>query len=141
MLAAAPEQFPRLQADGLQLPFPDATLDGATCGFALRNFTDLRATLAELARVIRPGGRIALLEVAEPPNPLLRIGHAIYFNRVVPVVGGLLSDGDAYAYLPRSVAYLPSPPELMEMLREVGFSHTRRVLLSGGIAQLLTGTR
>jgi demethylmenaquinone methyltransferase/2-methoxy-6-polyprenyl-1,4-benzoquinol methylase len=141
MLTAAPEQFPRLQADGLQLPFPDATLDGGTCGFALRNFTDLRATLAELARVIRPGGRIALLEVAEPPNPLLRVGHAIYFNRVVPVVGGLLSDGDAYAYLPRSVAYLPSPPELMEMLREVGFSHTRRVLLSGGIAQLLTGTR
>ena len=141
MLAAAPEPFPRLQADGLDLPFPDASLDGATCGFALRNFTDLRATLAELARVVRPGGRIALLEVAEPPNPLLRAGHSIYFRRVVPVVGGLLSDGDAYAYLPRSVAYLPPAAEMMDMLGDLGFTHRRRVLLSGGIAQLITGTR
>jgi demethylmenaquinone methyltransferase/2-methoxy-6-polyprenyl-1,4-benzoquinol methylase len=141
MLAAAPDPFPRLQADGLALPLPDASVDGATCGFALRNFTDLRATLAELARVVRPDGRIALLEVAEPPNPILRAGHAVYFRRIVPIVGGLLSDGDAYAYLPRSVAYLPSAAEMLAMLEELGFTHLRRNLLSGGIAQLITATR
>jgi demethylmenaquinone methyltransferase/2-methoxy-6-polyprenyl-1,4-benzoquinol methylase len=141
MLAAAPHPFPRVQADGLALPLPDSSVDGATCGFALRNFTDLRATIAELARVIRPDGRIALLEVAEPPNPVMRFGHSVYFNRIVPIVGGLLSDGDAYSYLPRSVAYLPEPEELTDMLGEVGFTHVRRTLLSGGISQLLTGSR
>ena len=141
MLAAAPVAFPRLQADGSALPLADASVDGATCGFALRNFTDLDATLSELARVIRPGGRMALLEVAEPPNPLMRFGHGIYFNKVVPKVGGLLSDGDAYAYLPRSVAYLPDPEEMVAAIGRTGFTHVRRTLLSGGIAQLLTGTR
>jgi demethylmenaquinone methyltransferase/2-methoxy-6-polyprenyl-1,4-benzoquinol methylase len=141
MLASAPRPFPRLQGDGLALPLHDASVDGATCGFALRNFTDLRATLAELARIIRPGGRIALLEVAEPPNPILRAGHAVYFRRIVPIVGGLLSDGDAYAYLPRSVAYLPPAAEMLGMLDELGFTHLRRNLLSGGIAQLITATR
>ncbi len=141
MLAAAPEPFPRVQADGLALPLPDRAVDGATCGFALRNFTDLTGTLQELGRVVRPRGRIALLEVAEPPNPIVRAGHSLYFKRIVPVVGGLLSDADAYAYLPRSVAYLPPPAELLDALRGCGFSHVRRTLLSGGIAQLLTGTR
>jgi demethylmenaquinone methyltransferase / 2-methoxy-6-polyprenyl-1,4-benzoquinol methylase len=141
MLAAAPEQFRRLQGDGSAMPFPDASLDGATCGFALRNFTDLGGTFAELARIIRPGGRIALLEVAEPPNPVLRTGHGVYFGKVVPLVGGLLSDPDAYRYLPRSVAYLPEPEEMLAMLADCGFSHLRRSLLSGGIAQLVTATR
>lgn len=141
MLAAAPSGFPRVQADGSRLPFPDQAFDGATCGFALRNFTDLRATLGDLARVLRPGGRMALLEVAEPPNPLMRWGHGLYFGQVVPRVGGLLSDPDAYRYLPRSVEYLPEPGELLEMVRGHGFTHVRRTLLSGGIAQLITGTR
>ena len=141
MLAAAPEPFPRVQADGTALPLPDASLDGATCGFALRNFTDLDATLAELARVVRPGGRIALLEVAEPPNALVRWGHGIYFNAVVPRIGALLSDGDAYAYLPRSVAYLPPTEELLARIAHVGFSSVTRQLLSGGIAQLIWATR
>jgi demethylmenaquinone methyltransferase/2-methoxy-6-polyprenyl-1,4-benzoquinol methylase len=141
MLAAAPEPFPRVQADGTALPLPDASLDGVTCGFALRNFTDLDATLAELARVVRPGGRIALLEVAEPPNPLVRWGHGIYFNAVVPRIGALLSDGDAYAYLPRSVAYLPPTEELLGRIAEAGFASVTRQLLSGGIAQLIWATR
>jgi demethylmenaquinone methyltransferase / 2-methoxy-6-polyprenyl-1,4-benzoquinol methylase len=141
MLAAAPERFRRLQGDGSAMPFPDASLDGATCGFALRNFTDLKATFVELARIIRPGGRVALLEVAEPPNPVLRSGHGVYFGKVVPLVGGLLSDPDAYRYLPRSVAYLPPPEEMLGMLADCGFSHLRRTLLSGGIAQLVTATR
>jgi demethylmenaquinone methyltransferase / 2-methoxy-6-polyprenyl-1,4-benzoquinol methylase len=141
MLAAAPRPFPRLQGDGSAMPFGDASVDGLTCGFALRNFTDLGATFDEIARVVRPGGRIALLEVAEPPNPLLRFGHGIYFGRVVPRVGGLLSDPDAYRYLPRSVAYLPEPAEMLEALGSAGFTHVKRTLLSVGIAQLITATR
>ena len=141
MLTAAPTPFPRVQADGAALPFPDGALDGATCGFALRNFTDLAATVAELGRVVRPGGRLALLEVAEPPNPLMRMGHGIYFGRVVPVIGGILSNGRAYSYLPRSVEYLPEPAELLDVVRTGGFRDVDRTLLSGGIAQLITATR
>lgn len=141
MLAAAARPFARVQADGSALPVPDASVDGLTCGFALRNFTDLGATFAEMARVVRPGGRIALLEVATPPNPVLRFGHSIYFGQVVPRIGAALSDGDAYRYLPRSVAYLPDPDEMLRMLSELGFTHVRRTLLSVGISQLITATR
>lgn len=141
MLAAAPEPFPRVQADGCHLPLADGSVDGATCGFALRNFTDLDRTLAEVARVVRPGGRIALLEVAEPPNALMAFGHRIYFNEVVPRVGGLISDGDAYAYLPRSVAYLPPTEELLGRIAAAGFGSVTRQLLSGGVAQLIWATR
>lgn len=141
MLAAARTNAPLVQADALGLPFPDASADGATCGFALRNFVDLNAFLVELARVVRPGGRIALLEVAEPANPVLRAGHGLYFGKVVPRIGALLSDGSAYRYLPRSVEYLPPPAELLEMVRVAGFADATRVALSGGISQLLAGTR
>jgi demethylmenaquinone methyltransferase/2-methoxy-6-polyprenyl-1,4-benzoquinol methylase len=134
----------------LQLPAGARVLDlaagtgdlcGVTCGFALRNFVDLGGFFTELGRVVRPGGRMALLEVAEPANPLLRAGHGIYFGKVVPRIGALLSDADAYRYLPKSVAYLPEPPAVLGMLRDAGFPDARRALLSGGIAQLLTGTR
>ena len=141
MLAAAPRPFPRAQADALDLPLAEAVLDGVTCGFALRNFAELPRFFAELARVVRPGGRIALLEVAEPPNPVMRFGHGIYFGSVVPLVGGLLSDRNAYRYLPKSVAYLPQPDDMMAMLARSGFSDARRQLLSGGISQLITATR
>lgn len=141
MLAAARTDAPLVQADILRLPVADAAADGATCGFALRNLVDLEAFFAELARAVRPGGRIALLEVATPPNPLMRVGHAVYFGRVVPVIGGLLSDAPAYRYLPRSVAYLPAPPRLLAMIAGAGFSDATRTLLSGGISQLLVATR
>jgi demethylmenaquinone methyltransferase / 2-methoxy-6-polyprenyl-1,4-benzoquinol methylase len=141
MLAAAPVPFPRVQGDGAALPFPDATVDGVTCGFALRNFTDLDGTFAELARIVRPGGRIALLEVSTPPNPVLRFGHGIYFGQVVPRIGAALSDGDAYRYLPRSVQYLPEPEEMLGSLEGCGFTHVKRTLLTVGISQLLTATR
>jgi demethylmenaquinone methyltransferase/2-methoxy-6-polyprenyl-1,4-benzoquinol methylase len=141
MLAAAPHPFPRAQADVLALPLPDDAVDGATCGFALRNFVALDPFLAELARVVRPGGRIALLEVAEPPNPVLRFGHGLYFGKVVPVVGGLLSDGAAYRYLPKSVAYLPPTEELLAMVTAAGFDDVDRRLFSVGISQLITATR
>jgi demethylmenaquinone methyltransferase/2-methoxy-6-polyprenyl-1,4-benzoquinol methylase len=141
MLAAAHTPAPLLQGDALRLSLADASVDGATCGFALRNFVALEPFLASLARVVRPGGRIALLEVATPPNRLLRWGHSVYFGRVVPRIGALLSDGAAYRYLPKSVAYLPAATTLVDMVRSAGFEDARRDLLSAGIAQLITGTR
>lgn len=141
MLAAARTSAPLIQADALALPVPDGSIDGVTCGFALRNFVDLGQFFTELARVVRPGGRIALLEVAEPTNPILRVGHAAYFGRIVPLIGGVLSDRSAYRYLPKSVAYLPEPATMLAMLSDAGFVDVRRELLSTGIAQLLTGRR
>lgn len=141
MLAADRSGAPRVQGDVLRLPFPDASVDGVACGFALRNFVDLGRFFDEVARVVKPGGRIALLDVATPANPVLRVGHSVYFGKVVPKVGALLSDGAAYRYLPRSVAYLPEPAEMMARLEAAGFPGATRRLLSGGITQLLTGTR
>ncbi len=141
MLAAATTAAPLVRSDALRLGVRDASLDGATCGFALRNLTSLEPFLAELARVLRPGARIALLEVAEPANPLLRAGHRLYFGKVVPAVGSLLSSRSAYRYLPESVAYLPEAPVLLAQLAEAGFGALDRTLLSGGIAQLITATR
>jgi demethylmenaquinone methyltransferase/2-methoxy-6-polyprenyl-1,4-benzoquinol methylase len=141
MLTNARAEAPLVEADILRLPLPDGVADGATSGFALRNVVSLSGLFSELARVIRPSGRIALLETSKPDNPVLRFGHAIYFRRIVPLIGGLLSDRSAYAYLPRSTAYLPSPDEMVRMLRDAGFEDARRVQLSGGIVQLLLGTR
>jgi demethylmenaquinone methyltransferase/2-methoxy-6-polyprenyl-1,4-benzoquinol methylase len=141
MLAADRSGVPRVQADVLTLPFPAGVADGVTCGFALRNLVDLGRFFDEVARVTRPGGRVAFLEVATPPNPVLRAGHAVYFGSVVPVVGGLLSDRAAYRYLPRSVAYLPPSAELLARLGAAGFADVDRTLLSRGIAQLITATR
>jgi demethylmenaquinone methyltransferase/2-methoxy-6-polyprenyl-1,4-benzoquinol methylase len=141
MLRADRSGAPRVQADVLRLPVRPGGLDGVTCGFALRNLVALGPFFAELARAVRPGGRIALLDVATPPNPVLRAGHAVYFGRVVPLVGAALSDGAAYRYLPRSVAYLPPPAEMLATLESAGFELVERRLLSGGITQLVTGTR
>jgi demethylmenaquinone methyltransferase / 2-methoxy-6-polyprenyl-1,4-benzoquinol methylase len=141
MLAAARTDAPLLQGDALALPVAAGSVDGVTCGFALRNLVALEPFFAELGRVLRPGGRIALLDVAQPRNPVLRWGHSIYFGRVVPRIGGLLSDPAAYRYLPRSVAYLPAGDAMVAMLRAAGFPDAERRLLSGGITQLLVGTR
>jgi demethylmenaquinone methyltransferase/2-methoxy-6-polyprenyl-1,4-benzoquinol methylase len=141
MLAHARTSAPLVQGDGLRLPLADGGVDGGVSGFALRNFVALEPVLAELARVLRRGGRIALLDVATPANPVVRTGHAVYFGHVVPRIGGLLSDGAAYRYLPRSVAYLPPVAELLDLVRGGGFDAVERRLLSGGIAQLITATR
>ena len=141
MLAADRSGSPRAQADILKLPVGTASVDGLTCGFALRNLVDLGAFFSEAARVVRPGGRIALLDVGVPHNPLVRFGNSIYFGRVVPLIGRLLSDGAAYRYLPRSVAYLPPREDLVAMLRERGFSDAIHHQLSGGLTQLMTATR
>ncbi|MBU3703581.1 MAG: ubiquinone/menaquinone biosynthesis methyltransferase [Ilumatobacteraceae bacterium] len=141
MLSADRSGEPRVQSDILRLPLPDASVDGATCGFALRNLVDLRSFFDELARVVKPGGRIALLDVGIPHNPVIRFGNNIYFGKVVPRIGALLSDGPAYRYLPKSVAYLPPRDELLASVRAAGFADAVHEQLSGGLTQLLTGTR
>ena len=128
-------------SDALNLAFSDNSFDAVTCGFALRNFTDLNPVFIELARVLRPGGRVALLEVARPSSLILRAGHSIYFNKVVPLIGGLLSDKKAYRYLPASVSYLPPPATIIELLVKAGFSSISHTLLTTGAAQLFTATK
>lgn len=141
MLAADRSGEPRVQGDILRLPVPDGAVDGVTCGFALRNLTDLPVFFDELARAVRPGGRIALLDVGIPHNKVIRWGNDIYFGKIVPKIGAVLSDGAAYRYLPKSVAYLPSPDEMVTMLQNSGFTPVAHRDLSGGLTQLLTATR
>lgn len=141
MLANDRSGAPRAQADILRLPVPDSSVDGIICGFALRNLVDLDQFFVECARVIRPGGRVALLDVGIPHNRLIRFGNDIYFGKVVPRIGALLSDGPAYRYLPKSVAYLPERSVLVEKLRAAGFPDATHDQLSGGLTQLMVGTR
>jgi demethylmenaquinone methyltransferase / 2-methoxy-6-polyprenyl-1,4-benzoquinol methylase len=141
MLAANDRAAPVVEADGRHLPFGDGAFDGLVCGYALRNFSDLAGTLAEAARVVRPGGRLAVLEVDAPASRVLRAGYDVWFRRAVPVLGAVLSDRDAYAYLPRSVAYLPPAPALRRLLREAGFSGVGIRPLAGGLSQLVVATR
>ena len=122
------------------LPVRDDAFDGVTCGFALRNVVALDPLFAECARVLKPGGRFAFLEVAEPECAVVRAGHRVYFRHVVPFVGGLLSDRAAYRYLPDSTVYLPPPDELTARLTAAGFTDVSRRLLGLGAAQLLCGT-
>jgi demethylmenaquinone methyltransferase/2-methoxy-6-polyprenyl-1,4-benzoquinol methylase len=150
MLASARTSVPLVRGDALGLAVRTGALDGIVCGFALRNFTALAPMLAECARVLRPGGRIAFLEVDTPSSVWLRLGHRVWFGGAVPLIGGFLSAtsgkprapvADAYRYLPRSVAYLPSEAELLALIAGAGFSAVGKDPLSGGIAQLLTASR
>jgi demethylmenaquinone methyltransferase/2-methoxy-6-polyprenyl-1,4-benzoquinol methylase len=141
MLRHATTSAQVVHADALKLPLADESVDGIVSGFALRNFAGLEPIFAELARVTRSGGRVALLDVSVPSNPVLRAGHSVYFGHVVPRIGAVFSDREAYRYLPKSVAYLPDPPRMLAMLEDAGFQLVQRRLLSGGITQLLTATR
>jgi demethylmenaquinone methyltransferase/2-methoxy-6-polyprenyl-1,4-benzoquinol methylase len=141
MLAADHSKAPRVQADILRLPIATQSVDGVTCGFALRNLVDLDVFFHEIARVTKSGGRIALLDVSTPTNPLIRWGNSVYFGKLVPRIGGLLSNRAAYNYLPKSVAYLPSPEQLVAMLQNAGFEHVRHEQLSGGLTQLMHATK
>jgi demethylmenaquinone methyltransferase/2-methoxy-6-polyprenyl-1,4-benzoquinol methylase len=136
---AVPAAF--VQADGARLPLREASVQGAVCGFALRNFVKLSEIFDELGRVVAPGGRIALLEVDRPRSAWLRAGHSFYFDRVVPFVGGLLSDRDAYRYLPESTVYLPPEDEMRALLARAGFPGAERRSLLLGAVQLVTAPR
>jgi demethylmenaquinone methyltransferase / 2-methoxy-6-polyprenyl-1,4-benzoquinol methylase len=141
MLAHAHTTAPLVLADALAAPFGPGVFHGAVSGFALRNVVDLGVLFAELARVVRAGGRISLLDLGEPEAGLLRLGHRYWSNYAVPLVGSALSDAEAYRYLPRSFAYLPPPAEMVKMLEHAGFGAVEHELLSGGISQLYVATR
>ncbi len=141
MLARARRKAPGLewvQGDLLALPFADAAFDAATVGFGIRNVADLELSLRELRRVLRAGGRLAILEIT-PPRGILRPFFSLWFERVVPVLGKLLPGGAAYAYLPASVRRFPAAEELAELMTEAGFGDVRFRLLGGSIVALHTG--
>ena len=128
--------------DSLRLPFRDASFDGATVGFGVRNLSDLRVGFGDLARVLRPDARLVILEFTDPPNPLLRRLYHFYFHRILPVVGRVVSGHPwAYSYLPESVKEFPGPAELVALLRDAGFRDVEWRFLTGGIAAIHVGVR
>jgi demethylmenaquinone methyltransferase/2-methoxy-6-polyprenyl-1,4-benzoquinol methylase len=141
MLSFAGGGLPLVLADASQSPFPGSAFDGAVSGFALRNVVDLGALFAELARIVRPQGRIALLDMAEPENQVLRLGHTLWAKRIVPLIGSALSDPSAYHYLPRSLEYLPPPQRIVGLLEEAGFHAVERRPMALGATQLYVATR
>ncbi len=130
-----------VQADGAALPLADASVDAVSCGFAVRNFADLDAVLRECARVLRPGGRLGLLEVDSPRSRWLRLGHRLHFEALVPRIGALLSDREAYRYLPASAAYLPDDAELRERLAAAGFGGVEKRSHAAGAVQAVVAVR
>jgi demethylmenaquinone methyltransferase/2-methoxy-6-polyprenyl-1,4-benzoquinol methylase len=128
--------------DALQLPFADNTFDAITTGFVMRNVTDIAGSLREMYRVTRPGGMMACLEVSRPTNPLLRLGHRIYFEQIVPWIGAIVNhDHRAYTYLPQSAQLLPPPDELAQMMRDAGWAHVSYRLRSLGAVALHLGAK
>ena len=122
-----------LEADVMQLPFPDATFDGATMGFSMRNVVDIVTTLRETRRVLKPGARFVNLDVSKAPNPLFRRLFELYFYRLVPLVGGLVGGSKAaYSYLPNSLTNYPDADELRRRFETAGFHDVRYVRLGGG---------
>ena len=141
MLQNARTKSPLSQGDLLALPVASGSVDGAVCGYALRNLVDLQPFFAELQRVIRVGGSLGLLYIQPPENRILRAGFSLYFDRIVPRIGGLLSDKSAYSYLPKSVSYLPPKDVILQQLQEAGLSEVHHRQLSGGLSQLITARR
>jgi demethylmenaquinone methyltransferase/2-methoxy-6-polyprenyl-1,4-benzoquinol methylase len=143
MLERAREKEPSVPfewADALQLPYEDDSFDAATVGFGARNFTDLGRGLAEMVRVVKPGGRVVVLEITTPQRPPLSTFFSFWFDRAVPALGRLAGDPDAYAYLPNSVKRFPGPAELAAELERAGLEEIRWVLTAGGIIALHAGT-
>jgi demethylmenaquinone methyltransferase/2-methoxy-6-polyprenyl-1,4-benzoquinol methylase len=128
-----------VQGDALALPFEDGSFDAATIGFGVRNLDDLAAGLRELRRVLRPGGRLGVLEITRPRGPL-RVFYSLWFDRIVPLLGKVLPGGAAYTYLPASVRRFPGPEELARLLEESGFGSVTYRVFAGGIVALHTGT-
>jgi demethylmenaquinone methyltransferase / 2-methoxy-6-polyprenyl-1,4-benzoquinol methylase len=134
-----PVEFGR--ADALDLPYGDASFDAVTVGFGARNLADLEKGLAEMARVLRPGGRLVILEITRPQREPLAGFYSLWFDRVVPMIGTFAGDSDAYSYLPSSVRSFPDPERLAGMIDEVGFDRIRWLLLAGGIIAIHSAIR
>ncbi len=126
-----------ISGDAANLPVADKVASIVTCGFALRNFVSLPPVWSEFSRVLRTGGKLAILEVDRPENTLIRWFHSLYFDGIVPALGGLVSDREAYRYLPRSTKYLPGSRELFRQLHQAGFTDIHREVLFLGSAQLI----
>jgi demethylmenaquinone methyltransferase / 2-methoxy-6-polyprenyl-1,4-benzoquinol methylase len=137
--AAGAVRFER--GDALALEYPDGSFDAATVGFGARNFGDLGRGLAEMARVVRPGGRVVILEITTPTRPPLSTFFSLWFDRVVPVLGRVAADSEAYEYLPRSVKRFPGPGRLGALMSDAGLGDVRWILTAGGIIALHHGTR
>ena len=143
MLERARAKAPQIrfeQADALALPYPDDAFDAATVGFGARNFSDLGRGLAEMARVVRPGGRVVVLEITTPTRPPLSTFFSLWFDRIVPLVGRLAGDPDAYSYLPNSVKRFPGPRDLAAEMERAGMGELHWILTGGGIIALHVGT-
>jgi len=134
--------IPFVEGDALNLPFRDKSFDGVTIAFGLRNLASLEGGLRELRRILRPGGTVAVLEFSKPQTPVLRTLFRVYFTKLLPLLGGLISGSkSAYEYLPDSVSRFPDQASLAALLKEVGFTEVTFQNLTGGIAALHIGRR
>lgn len=144
MLMRARAKAPQLRwevANAMDLPYADDSFDAATVGFGARNFSDLPRGLSEMARVVRPGGRVVVLEITVPTRPPLSSFFSIWFDRVVPALGHFAADPDAYTYLPSSVKRFPAPAALAAEMTRAGLTDVRWILTAGGIIALHVGVK
>jgi demethylmenaquinone methyltransferase/2-methoxy-6-polyprenyl-1,4-benzoquinol methylase len=128
-------------ADALELPYDGERYDAVTVGFGVRNLADLDRGLREMARVLKPGGRLVILEITQPTRPPLSLFYSLWFDRIVPLLGAFSSSPEAYSYLPESVRSFPSPRGLAEKMDDAGFVGIRYTVLAGGIIAIHSGTR
>jgi demethylmenaquinone methyltransferase/2-methoxy-6-polyprenyl-1,4-benzoquinol methylase len=129
-----------VQGNALELPFGDGEFDAATVGFGARNVVDLEGGIAEMARVVRPGGRVVVLEITTPRRPPLSWFYAVWFDRIVPVLGTVAGDRDAYTYLPDSVRRFPPADQLAALMHRAGLREVRYLILAGGIIAIHSGS-
>jgi demethylmenaquinone methyltransferase / 2-methoxy-6-polyprenyl-1,4-benzoquinol methylase len=144
MLGLARRKAPRLRfewGNALELPYPDGGFDAATVGFGARNFSDLARGLSEMARVVRPGGRVVVLEITTPRRPPLSTFYRVWFDRIVPLLGRLTGESVAYSYLPSSVRRFPPPEGLAAAMAGAGLRDIRWILTAGGIIAIPVGTK
>jgi demethylmenaquinone methyltransferase / 2-methoxy-6-polyprenyl-1,4-benzoquinol methylase len=144
MLALARRKAPALRfewGNALELPYPDDGFDAATVGFGARNFSDLDRGLREMARVVRPGGRVVVLEITTPRRPPLSTFYRVWFDRIVPLLGRLTGESVAYSYLPSSVRRFPEPEGLAAAMARAGLREIRWILTAGGIIAIHVGTK
>lgn len=128
-------------ADALDLPYADGRFDAVTVGFGVRNLADLDRGLEQMARVLKPGGRMVILEITQPRRPPLSTFFALWFDRIIPLLGRLAGDSQAYTYLPESVRSFPAPEELAAKMAAAGIEQVRYTIMAGGIISLHSGVR